>query len=147
MAKLSKKISNGGDFLKSITRLHEQIVAAETLLRKLPGSRSEQAKIWFKDLFQTDDPNDMGSNLEFTAEAGICVRHHYCDKVAGIETSQLKQLQEFPTIVRIEIAKRIPELIQISKAAVGKVAADAESVADSIEQAIAEHRVHSKCKI
>lgn len=139
MAKLPNKNSVDGDFLKSITRLHEQIVAAESLLRKLPGSRSEEARVWFNDMFQSDDPNDLGSNLEFTAESGIVVRHNYFDKIAGNDASQLKRLQEFPTIVRIEIAKRIPELIQLSKAAEGKVAADADAVADSIEQAIAEH--------
>ncbi len=138
MPKLLKKSAISGDILKSITRLHEQIVAAEALLKKLPGSRSETAKVWFADLFQSDDPDDLGSNLEYTGEAGICVRHNYFDKSTGFEASRLKRLQEFPTIVRIEIAKRIPELIQLSKAAEGKVAEDAEAVADSIEQAIAE---------
>ncbi len=138
MPKLPKKSAISGDVLKSITRLHEQIVAAEALLKKLPGSRSEAAKVWFQDLFQSDDPNDLGSNLEYTGEAGICVRHNYFDKSTGDDAFRLKRLQEFPTIVRIEIAKRIPELIQLARAAEGKVAADAEAVADSIEQAIAE---------
>lgn len=73
-------------------------------------------------------------------EAGICVRYNFFDKSTGDSQSSLKRLQEFPTVLRIEIAKRIPELLQLSKAAEGKVAADAdaEAVADSIEQAIAE---------
>ncbi len=129
--------------LKSIERLHVQIAAAEKFLRKLPGSRHVDTRVSLNDIFpiHPEDNNDFGSTLEYCGngeESGICVCFQYLNTSNGeVETSH-KRIDSFPTITRIALARRIPELIQLSREAEGKVAMEADEAADSIEQAIAE---------
>ena len=49
------------------------------------------------------------------------------------------RLVDYPTVTRIYIAKRIPELISLAKTVEAEIAKDAIDTAAAIEQAIAEH--------
>lgn len=119
--------------------LQEQIEAAEKLLRKLPGARTDEAKIWLSELFASDDPNDMGTSLELFGDPGeLRVCQYYFNSSSGEEEYSTKRLVDYSTVTRIAIAKKIPELIQLSKAAEGKVVEAAKEAAASIEQAISE---------
>lgn len=121
-------------------QLQEQIEAAEKLLRKLPGSRTEEAKVWMSDIFPSDHHQDHGTSLELVGDPGeLYVCHYFIDSGTGEEECKSKRLVDYSTVLRIAIATKIPELIQLAKAAEGKVVEAAIEAATSIEQAISEH--------
>ena len=126
--------------IEAFKRLQEQIEAAEKLLRKLPGAKTSEAKVWLSELFPSDHSSDMGTSLELVGDPGeLCVRNYFFNPNDGEEECTSKRLVDYSTITRIEIAKKIPDLIQLARAAEGKVVEAAIEAAASIEQAIFEH--------
>lgn len=140
MPKLPKRPPVSEKAIQAFRELQEQIEAAEKLLRKLPGSKTSDAKVSLDDLFPVDEPHDLGACLELFGEPGeLMVCHYYFNSNNGEEELSTKRLVDHSTTIRIAIAKKIPDLIQLARAAEGKVVASAKEVAASIEQAIAEH--------
>jgi hypothetical protein len=126
--------------IESFKRLQEQIEAAEKFLRKLPGARTPEASVLLNDIFPIGGTNDLGSYLRLDGTPGeLRVCHHFFDNQEGEEDYTTERLVDFPTVTRIEIAKKIPDLIQIAKASEGKVVKAADEAALIIEQAISEH--------
>lgn len=121
-------------------QLQEQIEAAEKLLRKLPGSRTEEAKVWLSEIFPVEHHDDRGTYLELVGDPGeLYICHYFNDSGTGEKECKSKRLVDYSTVLRIAIANKIPDLIQLATAAEGKVVEAAIEAASSIEQAISEH--------
>ncbi len=140
MPKLPKRPAVSDKAIEAFKGLQEQIESAEKLLRKLPGARTSEAKVWLSELFPTDHSGDMGTSLELVGDPGeLRVCNYFMNSSNGEEECTSKRLVDYSTVTRIEIAKKIPDLIQLARAAEGKVVEAANEAAASIEQAISEH--------
>ena len=140
MPKLPKRPAVSDKAIEAFKGLQEQIEAAEKLLRKLPGSKTSEARVSLYEIFPYEHPDDRGSLLELVGDPGeLRVCHYFFNSSNGEEECSTKRLVDFSTITRIEIARKIPDLIQLARAAEGKVVEAAKEAAASIEQAISEH--------
>ena len=140
MPKLPKRPAVSDKAIEAFKGLQEQIEAAEKLLRKLPGARTSEAKVSLNEIFPSEHPEDWGSSLELIGDPGeIRVCSYFFNSSNGEEECSTKRLVDYSTVTRIEIAKKIPDLIQLARAAEGKVVEAANEAAASIEQAISEH--------
>ena len=139
MPKLPKRPPVSDEAAEAFKGLQDQIEAAEKLLRKLPGSRTSDAKVWLSELFPEDHPNEIGTSLELLGDPGeLRVCNYFFNSGNGEEECITKRLVDYSTVTRIEIAKKIPDLIQLAKTSEGKVVAAAKEAAASIEKAIAQ---------
>lgn len=140
MPKLPKRAPVSDKTAEAFKRLHEQIDAAEKLLRKLPGARMSDARVSLNEIFPSDHPSDLGWTLELVGDPGeLRVCNYFFNSNNGEEEVSSTRLVDYSTVIRISIAKKIPDLIQLAKAGEGKVAEMANETAASIEQAISEH--------
>lgn len=115
----------------ALQELQTQIEAAEKLLAKLPGSTKSHVSL--DDIFCFNETSGQ-TYLKFHFELVTQFESFH----AGHEPI-VKRLVDYPTVTRIYIAKRIPELISLAKTAEAEIAKDALDTAAAIEQAIAQH--------
>ncbi|MBU6172275.1 MAG: hypothetical protein KGQ60_00630 [Planctomycetes bacterium] len=140
MPKLPKRSVVSDKAIEAFKGLQEQIEAAEKLLRKLPGARTSDAKVYLSEIFPQDHSNDMGTSLQLVGDPGeLRVCNCIFNPSDGEEECSTKRLVDYSAVTRIAIAKKIPELIQLARAAEGTVVEAAREAAASIEQAISEH--------
>ena len=123
---------------ETLTRLHVQIEAAQKLLQKMPGARTQSAVVSLSDVYPDGQEYGEFASLEFWDEGLRVVFYGFDPNTNDHGVTSVKRLEDMPTVKRIEIAKHIPELIRLAKAAEGEVKKLADDVAASIEQAIAE---------
>jgi hypothetical protein len=140
MPKQPKRPAVSDKAIEAFKGLQEQIEASEKLLRKLPGARTSEAKVWLTELFPVDHSSDMGTSLELVGDPGeLRICNYFFNSSNGEEECSSKRLVDYSTVTRIAIARKIPDLIQLARAAEGTVVASANEAAASIEQAISEH--------
>lgn len=119
MAPISKQLSQALDFLNN------QIASAEAKLSKLPGSGSASAQISF------NIKDQVGEYLEFCAERKSIVWQIFDHSNDSIKEEHL--MNELPIALRVAVAKRIPELLELAVAAEKELIDEAISAGEAIE--------------
>ena len=118
----------------SLSKMHAQIEAAEKLLQKMPGANRADVKI--REFCDPESP-EYDVYLGFS-DSGIRVCYYGLDQYGDHGISSTKRLDDLSTALRISASKYVPELIRLAKAAEKDVVKDADDIAQSIGQAMAE---------
>jgi hypothetical protein len=110
---------------QSLDNLNSQVRAAEKLLRKIPGSRSESAEI----------------PINFALDFSDCVLRFGCtgfrDRIVVCTPCELNTIDSYSIDIQIEIAKLIPDLFAIARSSESDIREAADDAADAIQHAIA----------
>jgi hypothetical protein len=121
----------------SFDNFNRQIAAAVKLLKKLPGSRTEDAVVAVDDI--VDDPNAV---MRFG-----CPVHR--DDIVVYEFDEYRLLDDHALDIQVKLVYKIPELIQIARSSELVIQAQLDAAADAIEHAIAiagTHESESTCE-
>jgi hypothetical protein len=129
--------------IQSFQKLHEQIEAAEKILRKLPGARLEETRICVSGILVNENAN-VEAHLLFDGNPGeLTIEYEYLNGRNANESIEMVRLVDLVTTKRIEVARKIPDLLSIAKDAEQKVAEMAENAALEIEHAISQFEIGS----
>ena len=130
------------DTIAAIRHLHEMFDFAEKHLKKLPGAREPEVRIDVTSVvWHPDHDEEQRTEYDLAYNGSIVVeRYEFVHAPDGDERELCGStpIADFNTSTRINLAKRIPDLIYAAKNSELKVKSAAEEAAAMIEQAISE---------